>query len=37
MANEIQLTVQMTVANGNYRDTFQPGGINVNQTTLGGH
>lgn len=33
MANEIKITVAATLDNGNLKDTFQPGQIQVTQTT----
>lgn len=37
MANEISLTVNMQVSNGNFRTSFTPGTIQVDQAAIGGH
>jgi hypothetical protein len=37
MANEIKLTLTGRVANGTYKDTIQPGAVQVTQASIGGH
>lgn len=37
MANEIQLTTKLILANGYYSEKFDPGTINITQTTIGGY
>lgn len=37
MANEIQTTLNVAVVNGNFRQTFAPGTIQITQTAQGAH
>ena len=37
MANEITLSVYGQVVNGNFTSRFQPGNVQITQTTLGSH
>jgi hypothetical protein len=37
MADEIKVLVDVKYANGNAKDTFNPGNINITQTTVGKH
>ena len=36
MADEIKLTINGAVTNGNYKDTFQPGTASIDQAAQGG-
>lgn len=37
MANEITLTMSLSITNGSFKETFNPGQKRITQTTLGGN
>jgi hypothetical protein len=37
MANELKLTLDARLENGDFKDAFQPGQINVDQAAIGAH
>jgi hypothetical protein len=37
MADEIKLTLDVRLENGNFKDAFQPGQIKIDQAAAGGH
>ena len=37
MANELKVTVSSTLTNGNLKEVFTPGAIQVDQATIGSH